>query len=283
MILVTGATGTVGGEVLKQAIMAGAPVRALARDAAKAKILKNSVEVVIGDFADPVSLDAAVEGVDAVFMASFDGEQQAALQGNLIAACKTAGVRHVVRLSALTADANSDQLLPRWHGVADCQLIESGLGYTLLKPGWFMQNLLAYALGGTIALPAGDSESSHIDVRDIAAVAVAALTEPGHEGEAYVLSGPENLTYDEVAEQLTTGSGQPFAYNAISDEAYRAYSLSLGNPEWVADMEGELFRRTREGDYSTLTDTVERITGRPARSVADFARDYAAALVADDT
>jgi uncharacterized protein YbjT (DUF2867 family) len=281
MILVTGATGLVGGEVLKQAAAAGIPVRALARDPAKARVLKSIAEVVIGDFDDPASLDPAVEGVDAVFMASFDGEQQAALQGNLIAACKGAGVRHVVRLSALTADENTDQLLPRWHGIADRRLAESGLGYTLLKPGWFMQNMLHYALGGTISLPAGDSKSSHIDVRDIAAVAMAALTEPGHEGEAYVLSGPENLTYDEVAEQLTTGTGQPFAYNAISDEAYREYVLLNGYPDWAADMVVELFQRTREGDYSTLTDTVERVTGRPACTVADFARDYAAALVAD--
>lgn len=98
MILVTGATGTVGGEVLKQALAAGVPVRALARDPARAKALKSIVEVVAGDFADPASLDTAVEGVEGVFMASFDGEKQATLQGNLIEACRRAGVRHVVRL-----------------------------------------------------------------------------------------------------------------------------------------------------------------------------------------
>ncbi len=281
MILVTGATGTVGGEVLKQAAAAGIPVRALARDPARARVLKSIAEVVIGDFDDPASLDAAVKGVDAVFMASFDGVKQAALQGNLIEACRRAGVRHVVRLSALTADENSDQLLPRWHGVADRQLAESGLGYTLLKPGWFMQNLLVYALGGTIGLPAGDSTSSHIDVRDIAAVAVAALTRPGHDGQAYMLSGPEQLTYHEVAEQLTAATGRPFAYDAISDEAYRKYLLLRGRPDWYADMAVELFQRTRAGDYSVLTDTVERITGKPARTIAEFGRDYAAALVAD--
>jgi uncharacterized protein YbjT (DUF2867 family) len=279
MILVTGATGMVGGEVLKQAAAAGIPVRALARDPARASVLKSIAEVVIGDFDDPASLDPAVEGVDAVFMASFDGEKQAALQGNLSDACRRAGVRHVVRLSALTADENSDQSLPRWHGIADRQLAESGLGYSLLKPSWFMQNLLSY--GGTIDLPAGDSKSSHIDVRDIAAVAVAALTRPGHDGQAYMLSGPEQLTYHEVAEQLTAATGRPFAYNAISDEAYREHLLLSGYPDWTADMVVELFQRTRAGDYSALTDTVERITGKPARSIAEFGRDYAEAFVAD--
>ena len=281
MILVTGATGQVGGEVLKQALTAGVPVRALARDAVKAESLPDFAEIVIGDFADPASLDAAVEGVDAVFMASFDGEQQAALQGNLIAACKSAGVRHVVRLSALTADANTDQMLPRWHGIADLQLAESGLGYTLLRPGWFMQILLYYAPGGTIALPAGDSRATPIDVRDIAAVALAALTEPGHDGQTYLLSGPETLTWDEIAEQLTAGTGHPFTYDAISDEAYRASTASRGYADWAVDMVAELFVRTRAGDYSVRTDTVERVTGKPPPSIADFVHDHAAELVAD--
>jgi uncharacterized protein YbjT (DUF2867 family) len=279
MILITGATGTVGGEVLKQSAAAGVPVRALARDPTRAGVLKNIAEVVIGDFDDPASLEPAVKGVDAVFMASFDGEKQAVLQGNVIDACRLAGVRHVVRLSALTADENSDQSLPRWHGIADRQLAESGLGYTLLKPGWFMQNLLY--CGKTIDLPAGDSKSSHIDVRDIAAVAVAALTRPGHDSQAYMLSGPEQLTYHEIAEQLTAATGRPFAYNAISDQAYRDYLLLSGRPDWYADMVVELFQRTRAGDYSALTDTVERITGKPARSIDEFGRDYAEALVAD--
>ncbi len=180
MILITGVTGTVGRAVLEQA--AGVPARVLIRDAARAAAFEDVAEVAIGDFADPASLEAAVAGIDAAFMASFDGAEQLALQGNLIAAAKHAGVRHMVRLSALSSDENAEAALARWHGVADRQLVGSGLGYTLLRPGLFAQNLLEYAASGAIALPVGETRVSFIDVRDIAAVAVKALTEPGHGG-----------------------------------------------------------------------------------------------------
>ncbi len=176
MILITGVTGTVGGAVLDQALADGVAARVLIRDSARASAFEGVAEVAVGDFADPASLEAAVAGIDAVFMASFDGAEQLALQGNLIAAAKHADVRHMVRLSALSSDENAEAALAHWHGIADRQLAESGLGYTLLRPGLFAQNLLEYAASGAIALPVGATRVSFIDVRDIAAVAVTAPT-----------------------------------------------------------------------------------------------------------
>ncbi len=280
MILITGVTGTVGRAVLEQA--AGVPARVLIRDAAGAAAFEDVAEVAIGDFADPASLEAAVAGIDAAFMASFDGAEQLALQGNLIAAAKHAGVRHMVRLSALSSDENAEAALARWHGVADRQLVGSGLGYTLLRPGLFAQNLLEYAASGAIALPVGETRVSFIDVRDIAAVAVKALTEPGHEGQTYELTGAEQLTYGEVAERLTAATGRQFTFRDMSDDEYHAEMLRQGREPWDADMVVELYRRMRAQGTRKTTDTVERLLGRPPIGIEAFARDHAAAFAGAD-
>ncbi len=281
MILITGVTGTVGGAVLDLALAAGVAARVLIRDAARASAFEGVAEVAVGDFADPASLEAAVAGIDAVFMASFDGAEQLALQGNLIAAAKHAGVRHIVRLSALSSDENAAAALARWHGVADRQLVHSGLGYTLLRPGLFAQNLLEYAASGAIALPVGETRVSFIDVRDIAAVAVKALTEPGHQGQTYELTGAEQLTYGEVAERLTAATGRRFTFRDMSDDEYHAEMLRRGREPWDADMVVELYRRIRAQGTRKTTDTVERLLGRPPTSIAAFARDHAAAFAGE--
>lgn len=281
MILITGVTGTVGGAVLDQALAAGVAARVLIRDAARASAFEGVAEVAVGDFADPASLEAAVAGIDAVFMASFDGAEQLALQGNLIAAAKHAGARHIVRLSALSSDENAEAALARWHGVADRQLVCSGLGYTLLRPGLFAQNLLEYAASGAIALPVGETRVSFIDVRDIAAVAVKALTEPGHQGQTYELTGAEQLSYGEVAERLTAATGRHFTFRDMSDDEYHAEMLRRGREPWDADMVVELYRRIRAQGTRKTTDTVERLLGRPPTSIAAFARDHAAAFAGE--
>ena len=279
MILITGVTGTVGGAVFKQAIAAGVETRVLIRDAAGAHAFE--AEVAVGDFADPASLERAVAGIDAVFMASFDGAEQLGLQGNLIAAAKGAGVRHIVRLSALSSDENADTALAHWHGIADRQLAESGLGYTLLRPGLFAQNLLEYAASGTIALPVGATRVSFIDVRDIAAVAVKALTEPSREGQIYELTGAESLTYREVAERLSAATGRQFTFRDMSDDEYHAEMLRQGREPWDADMVVELYRRIRAQGTRKITDTVERLLGRPPIGLEAFARDHAAAFAGE--
>ena len=279
MILITGVTGTVGRAVLEQA--AGVPARVLIRDAAKATAFEGVAEVAVGDFADPASLEAAVANIDAVFMASFDGAEQLGPQGNLIAAAKHAGVRHMVRLSAVSSDENAEAGLALWHGIGDRQLAGSGLGYILLRPGLFAQNLLEYAASGTIALPAGQTRVSFIDVRDIAAVAVKALTEPGHEGRTYELTGAAQLTYGDVADILSTATGRRCTYQDLSDDEYHAEIQRQGREPWDADMVVEHYRRIRAQGTRKTTDTVERLLGRPPISIETFARDHTAAFAGE--
>ncbi len=278
MILVTGASGTVGAEIVRQLVGAGQGVRALMRSRAKAEALPSNIEVAFGDFSDRDSLARAVDGVDAVYMTSFDRPELFELQNNLIAAARDAGVRVVVRLSGMRADTGAGAMIARNHGLCDQQLAESGLGYVLLQPNWFHQNFLYYFSGGVMSVPVGEGRTSFVDVRDIAAMAVAALTDPRHLGETFVLTGPEALTHEEVARTLSDVTGERFAFQDLSGEAWKAQAIDHGMEEWEADGLVEIFRMIREGSMADVTDDVERVTGRAAIGLSAFARDYAEAL-----
>lgn len=278
-VLVTGASGTVGGEVARQLIAAEIPTRVLVRSAEKAAPFQGKAEIAIGDFADRASLARALEGARSALMASFDHPDQLALQGNLIAAAKHAGVGLVARVSGASADVDSQAALMRAHGAGDQQLAQSGLGYCLLRPHWFHQNFLGYCPGGVIRLPVGDGRVPFVDVRDIAAVAVKALTEPGHDGKAYGLLGPEALTHAEVAEILSEVTGRRFVFEDVSPAAYREMAIAEGMDATRADQLIEILERIRAGLSESESDDVERVLGRPPISFAQFARDYAAELV----
>ena len=190
MILVTGANGNVGGEIVSQLVAAGHAVRALVRSQAKATAFPTTVEIVIGDFADMGSLVRAVDGTEAVYMTSFEHSELLGLQRNLITVARDAGVRVVVRLSGMRANARAPETMVREHGLCDQQLADSGLGYVLLQPNWFYQNFLGCFAAGVMSLPVGGGRTSFIDVRDIAAVAVAALTDSAHLGEVSYSPAP---------------------------------------------------------------------------------------------
>ena len=276
MILITGANGTTGGEVVRQLAAEGRQVRAMVRKPENAKALpKEHVEVMVGSFSDIESLNSAVDGVDAVFMISFEHPNQLTLQANVIEAAKNAGVKMVARLSAESADANSDDPLVRSHGKGDRQLAQSGLGYVLIRPQWFNQNFLTYCPGGVIRLPAGDAPLAFVDVRDIAAVTIKALTEPGHDGRAYVLTGPEALNHTEVAAILSEATGKHFVYEDVSPETYRQGLLDEGASEQYADLIIKLFALVRSRGEVRVHDDIERVLGRPAISFRQFAHDNA--------
>lgn len=274
-ILVTGATGTIGCEIARQLQARGEPIRVLVRNAAKLSGLSGTVEVVVGDFAAPESLDPALRGVERLFLASFDRPEQPELQRNLLDAAKRLGVRHIVRMS--TMGVHEKSYLPIFHWHADCerQLEDSGLAYTHLRPSWVMQNFLFFVVGGRIRLPAGEGRVGFVDARDIAAVAVEALSAPGHEGRAYDLTGPEALSHADVADQLSAATGRPVVYENISPDAYAQEKASQGWPTASIESLVALFADVRAGHAFIVTDTVERITGRPPFRFHDFARDYA--------
>ena len=279
MILVTGSNGTTGSEITRQLAAKGLPVRAMVRKLDSAAILpRNGVEIAVGSFEDGKSLDLAMRGIDAVFMASFEHPDQLALQANVIAAAKRAGVRMVARLSASSADPDSQDPLVSNHGKGDRQLAQSGLGHVLIRPHWFDQNFLTSCPGGIIRLPVGDARLPFVDVRDIAAVTIKALTEPGHEGRSYVLTGPESLSHADVAALLSEATGKRFVYEDVSPEAYRQILLDQGASEYYADLLIRLFSLVRSRGVSEVRDDIQSVLGRPAITFRQFAHDFAAEL-----
>lgn len=279
MILVTGVTGKVGGEVARQLATAGRPARAMVRSPLKATQVPQGVEVVVGGLDDDAALARACGGVEAVFMGSFDEPRMLALQARLIAAAKRAGVKRIARLSALSANADSPHHFSRVHGEGDRQVLQSGIGGIAIQPTWFNQNFLTYFPKGRLRMAVGDGRIGFIDVRDIAAVAIAALAGPGYEGQSLELTGPQALSHAQVADMLTRETGKLFTFEDVDPATFEAEQLKAGvEPSYIALLLG-LFGRIRAGESARITKEVERVLGRPAIHFALFARDHKDELV----
>jgi uncharacterized protein YbjT (DUF2867 family) len=275
-ILVTGASGLFGGEIARQLSDNGINVRILLRDQSRAPELSGRVESAIGDFSSPESLPAALEGIERVFLASYDRPEVIEHQANFLAAAKQAGVRHVVRLSANGTEEWTHLSIFGQHGICDRQLIASGLAYTLLKPVWVMQNFTSFMMiNDDIRVPSGDGLAGQVDARDVASVAVEALTKNEHVGKEYVLCS-EALSHGDMAEQLSQSTGRNISYVDLSPEAYR---VELETDGWgeksIHSMLG-LFDDIRAGTNSDsrVGDTIKPILGRPGIRFRQFAKDY---------
>lgn len=236
MMLITGGTGTTGREIIAELQRLGAKdVRALVRDPAKASFISEAgYEVVEGDFDRPETLDAALKGVDRALLLTAPSPQTFVQQKAFIEAAKREGVQRIVKYSAIGADAAAAEGFGKWHGQAEDFLKESGLEWTILQPNSFMQNLLGQAAQiaaeGRIYQATGDAKVSHIDVRDIAAVTARTLAEDGHEGKTYLLTGPEALSFTDVAAKLSEATGNQIRYVPITPEQFRAGALGAGLP-----------------------------------------------------
>jgi uncharacterized protein YbjT (DUF2867 family) len=279
-ILVTGATGTVGGEVLRLLKgRDGIHVRAALRDLGKsAAVAGTGVEAVLFDYDKPETFPAACKGADAIFLVAPFTPSGAEQAKALIAASRAAGVKHIVKLGVSRSVGGTTT--GRWHAAIDAALKESGVPWTILLPGAFMQNFVegsAPRPDGNLYLPVGDAKASFIDVRDIAEVAVKALTEPGHEGREYTLTGPEEVSYAEAAAIMSEASGRQIRFVDVPEAAARQGMLSSGYmPEWLVDVILELNAWSKAGGGSEITSTVQESLGHPARTFREFARDYAA-------
>lgn len=285
MILITSAPGNNANAVIRELTTAGVRVRALLRNPNSAGEIKGPlVEVAVGDFLNPASLDAALRGVEKAFLIPPTDPRSVEMQANFIRAAKRAGTRHVVKLSVNGADVNSPVRVARWHAEGEKELEASGIPFTHLRPNAFMQNFLGLAptivSQGEFYQPAADGKVSHIDVRDIAAVAAKALTEDGHQGKTYVITGPEALSYDDVARKLSTALGRPVKYVNITPEDFKKSLLGWGIPEYMADGLNEFFAAIRAGYLAVVTNTVEEVAKRKPISFDDFVRDFADAFTA---
>jgi uncharacterized protein YbjT (DUF2867 family) len=280
MILVTGAAGTTGSEVVRLLSAKGVRVRALVRDPGKTgRFSGPGVEAVVADLERPATLDKALKGVDKVYLASSVDPRVSLLHGNVIDASKRAGVKQIVRLSAIAASTSCPSRFLKWHGEVDERLSRSGISYAILRPHFFMQNLLGMRDSirneGAIYLPAKDAKTAAIDTRDVAASAVAVLTSEGHSGRVYDLTGPESLGFAEIAARLGKGIGRPVQYVDVPGDTAREAMLAQGWPEFMVDGFVEMLAFFATGAATDVTGTVEKLTGVKPRSVETFARDHA--------
>jgi uncharacterized protein YbjT (DUF2867 family) len=279
-ILVTGATGAVGSNLVRELQERGVPARVFVRDPVRAAaVLGHRVELAIGDFSDPASLRNALGGVDRVFLCSPNHPQQAEHEANVIDAAADAGIRRLVKIGANGAQIGSPLEFWDAHGRIEQHLRESGLPWVVLHPSSYTSNLLAAAETikhmGRLFAPAGDAKVTLIDPRDVAAVAAVMLTESGHEGRTYTLTGPEAVTYHQAAHQLSAAIGRPVEYVGVPDPAAREGMIQAGLPEWLADQLLIFWDQLRRGAVATMTDVVRVFTGHEPRTVADFGRDFA--------
>ncbi len=283
MILVVGATGTIGREVVKGLMVKAEQVRAMVHDPQKATTAQEpGVEYVTGDLEKPETVTAALQGIEKVFLLSPENPQMPKLHAKFAAAAKDAGVSHLVRLSILPANPDAPLPLAKWHGEADRSVMESGVPYTILRPAYFMQNSFGggatVASNGTLFSAMGEGKIGHIDARDIADVAVAVLTSEGHEGQSYVLTGPEALSMAEVAARLSTALGKTVEYVDLPPDEAKARIMATGMPEWRADVWVKLAGMISMGIASMVTPAVKDVLGREPRTIDQFASDFAAAL-----
>lgn len=279
MIVVLGATGNIGSALLHLLAERGTAVRAVSRRPSQ-KNDPTGVEWVQGDLAQPDRLVEIFDGAKKLFLATGNAGNMVLLQKNAIAAAEKAGIEHVVKVSALGASDHSKSVIGVWHYVIERALRESRLEWTNLRPHVFMQNGLdqaeAIRTDGTLYSPAGDASIPMIDTRDIAAVSASILTERGHEGETYTLSGPEPVSYQRAAEVLSDVLATPITYVAETEDNAWHRLRAAGLPAWLIGAQLALASYQRAGGGTDIvTDTVETITGKPSRSFREFARDHA--------
>jgi uncharacterized protein YbjT (DUF2867 family) len=279
LILVTGATGKVGREVVRQLAGAGTPVRALVRDPVGASSIRlPGVEIVTGDLARPDTLAPALGGVERVFLLTPAHRDMLTYDANVVDAAVSAGARRIVKVS-VAGGPDAGTQIGRWHWAGEKKVESSGLDFTFLRPTLYMQQMLVYArsisLTGTFSAPLGTGALAIVDARDVAAVAVRALTEDGHSRHIYDLTGPEALTFDEMADAISKATGRSVSYVHVAPEYALKQMLSDGVPRWLADDMLVLFASFREGYGAAVSDTVSRIARRPAGTFAQFAADYA--------
>ena len=302
IILVTGATGTMGSEVVKQLVssFSSSPsssssgqsvvIRAAVHSQNKADKLRQygggetAVEIVNMDYNKPETIAAALNKVGKLFLLTLPSLNMADISSEIVREAKKNGVQHIVKLSVFGADAEPGIIIGRLHRQEEKIIEESGITYTFLRSSAFMQNFVNYynytiKTQNAIYLPAGEGKVSFVDARDVAAVAAKLLTENNgrnqHENKVYVVTGSEALSYSQVAEIISKEIGRKISYIDTPEEDTRKAMKSGGREDWLIDAILEEFYKTRVGNRSETTRTVEQIIGRKPTSFTQFVRDYA--------
>jgi uncharacterized protein YbjT (DUF2867 family) len=279
MILITGASGTVGRAVLTEVARSGQKHRVMYRSKQDAAKDPAETEAVIADFKDTTSLASALRGVESIYLVCSPIPDLVELEGNAIAAAEAAGVRRIVLNSALGA-GDYAKSFPSWHRKVEDKLKATKMAHCILRPNSFMQNVLTYYAPSIRAQGAffgamGNARTSYVDVRDIAAVAAKALQGGEHDGKTYELNGPEALTYSEVAQKISQHAGIAARYVDIPVEAQRKAMLDQGMPEWQVTALLELQEYYTGGKGGTVDGVLEGLLGRPPITMDQFLKQFA--------
>ncbi|MCC2683034.1 MAG: NAD(P)H-binding protein [Nitrosospira multiformis] len=282
-ILITGATGNISSNIISQLKGSQDRLLALVRNPDKVKELERAgVEVRVGDLEKPWTLGAAFEGADIAWTLTPPGPRAPEQSSNALWAARNAGVKHVVRMSAIGAAHDAPTINGRLHGLSDAELIASGIPYTIVKPHFFMQNLLmaaqSIAQQGVMYLPLADSRMGLIDTRDIAEFAAQVLTTTAQEGKTYTPTGPASVTMHEVAAAIGDAIGKQVRYEPVSLETTRQSMLQMGMDEWAVNLMSEYFAAYSTNWGDLVTDDFQCVVGKAPRSIAEFANDFAGAL-----
>lgn len=281
MILVTGAGGQIGRMLLRFLIANEAPARAFVRNEKSLKgAIPNLLEIAVGDLNDPASIDAAMAGIDTVFLMGEDSPQLVKQHDNVIQSALAHGVKRVVKLSRFGANEGAPVLFYRWQAEAEKHLEESGMDLTFIRPHLYMQNLLTFAKDiretGHFKAPMGKRAFSMVDARDVAEGCARALIEDGHEGKVYTLTGPDAVTYDEVADLLSNLLKKPVTYDMIKQRDYYDLLLAQGMPEWKANDVAQISAAYVGHSNSDLSDDLAWLIDHEPRSIHHFLNDYLA-------
>jgi len=280
LILLTGVTGKTGGETAKQLLAKGARLRALVRNEAKAADLKAAgVELVVGDVSDAETVQRALKGADKAFLTLPNGKHQLEQEKQFTDLAVAAGIRHLVKMSSMEAVPDARTPIPRGHWAAEEYIRSSGLAWTMVKPNFFMQNLLSSAASikaqRKFSLPMGNGTTGMADIRDIGAVCAEVLTGKGHAGQSYEITGPEVLTFFDVAARFSAVLGEKVEYVPMPMDQFRERMSKILEP-WHLNAVCELFQEIADIGLDHTTDTFRKLVGRDPISVTQFVQDHLA-------
>ena len=280
-IVLTGATGNTGQVIAEELKRRGVPFIAMARsEESRARLVANGIEVVPGDFDDPPSVVRALEGAEKAYLVCTPDHLLVPRETAFITAAKQVGVRHIIKCSAYLSGIDAETENLRSHGIIERALIDSGMNYTIIRPHGFMQTftLMSWDLlqkAGVITFPAGDGGLPLVDVRDVAAVAVKALTGPGHAGKAYDLTGPESLTFYQVAETLERVLGRPVTYLPGGEAPFALILLLMGVTATPREHTIKAMRMVRDHRVEKVHPTLQELGIQPT-TYEQFVRDLVA-------
>ena len=279
MILFTGLTGAVGTEIVKLLPEYGIRARGLIRKPEQAQTLQAAgVEIALGSLEDEAALSAALQGCEQAFLLMANCREQLDLEKNFVDLAHRTGVQHIVKMSANGAGADSSALLKRYHGESEDHIRRSGLAYTLVRPNFFMQNLLHVAASiveqDKIILPMRAGKVGIIDVRDVAHFVLALLARPGQENKTCEITGPELLSFQQIAAQLSAVMGREIGYVDVPPAEFKQSLLQWVPDQWYVETVSELFELIAQGSGALLNDEYTRATGRTPTTLQQFFGDY---------